>query len=81
ALAAETAAVGLSYQENEKRKIALDLEQAALAKLRDEAIKKGQTDLSNIKLSSDQVAKINEVSAAYAQQAEELRKVQEKQQE
>ncbi|MFK4823752.1 tape measure protein [Paenochrobactrum sp. BZR 588] len=80
ALQSEIAAVGMSYQENEKRKISLDLEQAALAKLRDEAIKKGQTDLSGIKLSEQQRQKIEEVSAAYAQQAEELRRVQEKQQ-
>lgn len=80
ALASETAAVGLSYQENEKRKIALDLEQAALAKLRDEAIKKGQSDLTGIKLSEEQRRKIVQVSAAYAQQAEELRRVQEQQQ-
>ena len=77
ALQAETQMVGLSYQEQEKRRIALDLEQAALAKLRDEAIKKGQTDLSNIKLSAEQRAQIDQVSAAYARQAEELRKVQE----
>lgn len=77
ALQAETQMVGLSYQEQEKRRIALDLEQAALAKLRDEAIKKGQTDLSNIKISPEQLAQIDEVSAAYARQAEELRKVQE----
>jgi hypothetical protein len=77
ALQAEAQMVGLSYQEQEKRRIALDLEQAALAKLRDEAIKKGQTDLSNIKISPEQRAQIDEVSAAYARQAEELRKVQE----
>lgn len=79
ALVAETAAVGLSYQEGEKRKIALDLEQAALAKLRDEAIKKGETDLSGIKISEDQRRKIDEVSEAYAMQAEELRRVRENQ--
>lgn len=77
ALQAELQMVGLSYQEQEKRRVSLDLEQAALAKLRDEAIKKGQTDLSNIKLSDDQRAKIDEVSAAYGRQADELRKVQE----
>lgn len=77
ALVAETAAVGLSYQEGEKRKISLELEQAALAKLRDEAIKKGETDLSGIQISEDQRQKIDAISEAYANQAEELRKVQE----
>ncbi len=79
ALKAETAMVGLSYQEQEKRRASLDLEQAALAKLRDEAIKKGQTDLSSIKLSPEQKAAIDEVSEAYARQAEALRRVQESQ--
>lgn len=77
ALAAETAAVGLSYQEGEKRKIALELEQAALAKLRDEALKKGETDLSSIQISEEQRQKIDAISEAYAKQAEELRRVQE----
>ena len=79
ALQAEAQLAGLSYQEQEKRRISLELEQAALAKLRDEAIKKGQTDLSSIKLSSDQVTKIDAVSEAYARQADELRKIQEAQ--
>lgn len=79
ALAAETAAVGMSYQEGQKRKISLELEQVALAKLRDEAIKKGQTDLSNIQISSEQRAQIDAVSGAYAKQVDELRKVQEQQ--
>lgn len=79
ALQAEAQMAGLSYQEQEKRRISLELEQAALAKLRDEAIKKGQTDLSSIKLSSDQVTKIDAVSEAYARQADELRKIQEAQ--
>lgn len=79
ALQAEIQMVGLSYQEQEKRRMSLDLEQSALAKLRDEAIKKGKTDLSNIKLSEDQRAKIEAVSDAYAEQAEKLRLVQETQ--
>lgn len=79
ALQAEIQMVGLSYQEQEKRRVALDLEQAALAKLRDEAIKKGQADLSNIKLSEDQRAKIDAISEAYAKQADQLRVVQEQQ--
>lgn len=73
----ETEIVGKSYQEQEKRRMSLDLEQQALAKLRDEAIKKGQTDLSNITISAEQRGKIDEISEAYARQAEELRRVQE----
>ena len=79
ALQAEAQMVGLSYQEQEKRRISLDLEQAALAKLRDEAIKKGQTDLSNIKISAEQRAQIDEVASAYGREAEALRLVQESQ--
>ncbi|MPR62766.1 phage tail tape measure protein [Ochrobactrum intermedium] len=79
AMQLETEIVGKSYQEQEKRRMSLDLEQQALAKLRDEAIKKGQTDLSNITISAEQRAKIDEISEAYARQAEELRKVQDQQ--
>lgn len=79
AMQLETEIVGKSYQEQEKRRMSLDLEQQALAKLRDEAIKKGQTDLSNIKLSSQQRTQIDDISDAYARQAEELRKVQDQQ--
>nr|WP_278520788.1 tape measure protein [Brucella anthropi] len=80
AMRLEAELVGKSVFEQERRRVAIDLEQAALAKLRDEAIKKGQTDLSNIKISSEQRAQIDEVSAAYARQAEELRKVEDTQQ-
>ncbi|MCV9910023.1 hypothetical protein OIV19_20700 [Brucella sp. HL-2] len=79
AMQLETQLVGKSYQEQEKRRMSLELEQQALAKLRDEAIKKGQTDLSGIKISDDQRAKIDQVSDAYARQADELRRVQEQQ--
>lgn len=79
AMQLETQLVGKSYQEQEKRRMSLELEQQALAKLRDEAIKKGQTDLSNIKLSDEQRSKIDQVSDAYARQADELRRVQEQQ--
>jgi hypothetical protein len=80
ALIEEQRITGLSYQAQEQRRMSLDLEQSALADLREEARRKGQTDLENIKLSSDQVAKIREASAAYAEQAEALRRVQEAQQ-
>ncbi|KAB2801016.1 tape measure protein [Brucella anthropi] len=72
----EQTIVGQSYEVQEKRRMSLELEQAALAKLRDEAIKKGQTDLSNIKISEETRGKIDAVSEAYARQADELRRVQ-----
>ncbi len=81
ALRQEAAMVGLAYQEQERRRMALDLEQEALKRLREEAARKGQKDLDAIRLSPDQVAKINAVSEAYAQQAEVLRQVRERQQE
>lgn len=79
ALRVETELVGQSFVVQEQRKMALDLEQSALADLREEARKKGQTDLDSIKLGPEQVAQINAVSTAYAQQADELRKVQDTQ--
>ena len=79
ALRLETELVGKSFEVQEKRKMALDLEQSTLADLREEARRKGETDLSNIKLSAEQVAQIDAVSAAYARQADELRRVQETQ--
>jgi tape measure domain-containing protein len=79
ALAEETAMVGKGYEAQERRRMALDLEQSALADLREEARRKGQTDLDSIKLSDSQKEKIDEVSAAYANQANELRKVQDAQ--
>lgn len=79
ALIEEQRIVGLSYQEQEKRRMALDLEQTALADLREEARRKGQTDLESIQLSAEQRAKIDEASDAYARQAEILRRVTEEQ--
>jgi len=71
--------VGLSYEEQQRRSMALDLEQEALKRLREEAARKGQKDLDAIKLSPDQVAAIDAASEAYARQADILRKVQENQ--
>ncbi|NTG48966.1 phage tail protein [Agrobacterium rhizogenes] len=79
ALQEEIGLVGKSYEEQTKRRTALDLEQRALKDLREEARRKGQTDLDDIKLSPDKVAEIDKQSAAYAAQAEALRKVQEAQ--
>lgn len=79
ALAEEAKITGLTFLEQEKRRTALELEQDVLSRLREEARKKGDKDWESIKLSSDQTTKINEVSDAYARQADELRKVQEAQ--
>ncbi|MGX5710491.1 tape measure protein [Brucella lupini] len=79
ALRLEAEMVGKSTAEQEKRRIAMDLEQAALAKLKDEAIKKGQTDLSNIKISADQRAQIDQVAEAYGREAAALQLVEDRQ--
>lgn len=72
--------IGLSNEAQTKRRTALDLEQKALADLREEARKKGEKDLESIQLSPDKIAAIEQESAAYARQSEALRKAQEEQQ-
>ncbi|WP_421912728.1 phage tail length tape measure family protein [Mesorhizobium sp.] len=79
ALQQEASMIGLSFEEQQRRRIALDLEQAALKQLREEAIKKGQTDLDSIHLSPEQVASINAVAEAYAKQAQQLKEAREAQ--
>lgn len=79
ALIEEQTIVGQSYREQEKRRLALDLEQSALADLREEARRKGATDLESIQLSAEQRQKIDEASDAYARQADILRQVSEAQ--
>ncbi|MER9164403.1 phage tail length tape measure family protein [Mesorhizobium sp. M0715] len=79
ALQQEASMIGLSFEEQQKRKVALDLEQTALKQLREEALKKGQTDVSAIQLSPQQVASINAVAEAYAQQAQQLKDAREEQ--
>ncbi len=80
ALRQEMNLIGLSNEAQVKRRTALDLEQKALADLREEARKKGEKDLENITLSPDKIAAIEQESAAYARQSEALRKAQEEQQ-
>jgi hypothetical protein len=80
ALNEEMAALGLSYEEQTKRKTALDLEQQALKQVREEARKKGDADWQNAQLSPQQIAQIDAVSEAYARQADALKKAQEMQQ-
>lgn len=80
ALRQEMNLIGLSNEAQVKRRTALDLEQKALADLREEARKKGEKDLEGITLSPDKIAAIEQESAAYARQSEALRKAQEEQQ-
>ncbi|UXT99922.1 phage tail length tape measure family protein [Agrobacterium tumefaciens] len=80
ALRQEMNLVGLSNEAQIKRRTALDLEQRALADLREEARKKGEKDIESIKLSPDKIAAIEQESAAYARQSEALGKAQEQQQ-
>lgn len=79
ALLQEQELVGKSFYEQERRRVALDLEQSALKELREEARKKGVTDLESITLSNAQVAAIDAASEAYARQADALRRVEETQ--
>lgn len=80
ALRQEMNLIGLSNEAQVKRRTALDLEQKALADLREEARKKGEKDLESIALSPDKIAAIEQESAAYARQSEALRQAQEQQQ-
>ncbi|MDQ0456048.1 tape measure protein [Rhizobium paknamense] len=79
ALIEEQSVVGQSYREQEKRRMALDLEAQALQDVREEARRKGDQDWQNAKLSPEQIDKIKAASEAYAEQADALRKVQEAQ--
>lgn len=76
----EIQVTGQSTQEQDRRRMALELEQRALRDAREEARRKGQTDLSNITISAEQRSQIEAVSRAYAEQAQALRVVQETQQ-
>ncbi len=80
ALRQEMSLIGLSNEAQTKRRTALDLEQKALADLREEARKKGEKDLESITLSPDKIDAIEQESAAYARQTEALRQAQEQQQ-
>lgn len=77
ALRQEIDMIGLSEEAQTRRRVALDLEQRALEALREEARRKGQTDLDNIKLSDEKIAAIQREADAYARTAEELRRAQE----
>ncbi|TIP03862.1 MAG: hypothetical protein E5X72_14250 [Mesorhizobium sp.] len=77
ALAQEQSMLGQSFEAQQKRKVAFDLETTALKQVREEARKKGDVDWQNAQLSPEQVAQIDAVSEAYARQADALRKAQE----
>jgi lambda family phage tail tape measure protein len=79
ALKEEQATLGLSFFEQQKRAVSLDLEQEALRTVREEARRKGDQDWQNAQLSPDQIKQIDEVSDAYARQADSLRKAQDAQ--
>lgn len=80
ALAVERGLLGATYEEQQKRLTAFDLEQQALKQVREEARRKGDQDWQNAQLSEDQKKKIDEVSDAYARQADALKKAQEEMQ-
>lgn len=73
ALQEEQIALGLNFREQERRRVALELEQEALKQVREEARRKGEQDWQNAQLSPEQIEKINEVADAYARQAAELK--------
>lgn len=72
ALAEEQAMIGQGVAAQESRRLALQLDQQALADLREEARRKGEKDLESIQLTPDQVTAIQAVSNAYGQQAQAL---------
>ncbi|MVA22557.1 tape measure protein [Agrobacterium vitis] len=80
ALVEEQAAVGQSYREQEKRRMALDLEQQALQDAREEARRNNDENWRTVQLTPEQITKIKAASEAYAEQADILRKVEEAQQ-
>lgn len=75
ALIQEQQILGLTFIEQEKRRMSLDLEQQALADVREEARKKGVVDWQNMQISAEQRAKISLVSEEYAKQADVLREL------
>lgn len=72
ALDLEREAIGLNTGEQQRRQLALQLEQHALADLREEARRNGETNLEAIKLSPEQVAAIDDVSAAWGRASQRM---------
>lgn len=80
ALIQEQQIVGQSFYVQEKRRMALDLEQQALRDVREEARRKGVADWQNAQLAPSQIATIDAASDAYARQADILRQLEDSQQ-
>lgn len=80
ALIQEQQIVGQSFFTQEKRRMALDLEQQALRDVREEARRKGVADWQNAQLAPSQIATIDAASDAYAKQADILRQLEDSQQ-
>lgn len=76
ALKEEQATLGATYEEQTRRSLALEMEQETLRQVREEARRKGDQDWQNAQLSPEQVKAIDDVSSAYAKQADTLRKTQ-----
>jgi hypothetical protein len=76
ALVAEQETIGQGLAVQESRRVQLDLEAQALADLREEARRKGETDLESIQLAPDQIAAIHDVADAYGEQVAALDKAQ-----
>lgn len=79
ALVQEQQITGQTFVQQEKRRMALDLEQQALKDVREEARKNHDKNWESVQLAPEQIAEIQKVSAAYAEQADILRQVQEQQ--
>jgi len=80
ALIEEQKIIGLSVEQQESRRMALDLEQQALKQVREEARQNGNEKWRDIQLTDEQRRKIDEASQAYGRQAAALEMVREKQQ-
>ncbi len=75
ALLLETQTVGKSYEEQERRRMALELEQQTLRRIQDTARQNGDANWRTIQLSEAQRSTIATVSAEYGKQADALRRV------
>lgn len=78
ALVEEQRIVGLSTQQQETRRMSLDLEQQALKQLREEARRNGDEKWRDVQLTQQQKEAIAQVSAEYGKQASALEIVREK---
>lgn len=74
ALRLEREMLGATYFEQVKREEALKLEQEALKQVREEARRKGDADWQSAQISDEKRAKIEEVSAALAAEADATRR-------